>query len=750
MEMIENADFNDQENAGGFGANNDDEERKQRRRSVKRSRRRSARFSLGGKGVRKTNVGEEQSVLTDFELTSMYKATIEMSTQNKITSKNAFQLQLIDRINQVVDVVTGNGGSSANENAFQHAGCVVEAAAKIYDARVEETYKNTQRFVADLARSNKKNGDDDMEEEDGATASDSAAEAARAKRSKRLGVAKTLETNLNSINITKSDLECDVNPLFEKMSQKFDEGGARGLLLGNIPITDGPKIVIGGSPVLTEDDTDATSSSFTETGAAVNPAEPVMFMLQLDTSALCKTASKRKLCTDTSSFYVWYDKYVGNVNGAQGNGSTITVEHGDTDGGMYDGIMNEDEDDTFDVAGGDGGDMYDDYDGGEDFGDDFGLCDDGNQHQQHGNNSAMGGGGSDTFEDKGPNVAMNGTSAYSYYDMSAAAPANATANWTNKKSNWAGQGHNKHWKLFDTPSSSSLSSSASKQKKKRTPKEVFVLDFSADPIDVKKAFAASRAATTQTQKSLDLQHADLKSYLLPDDAHYEMKDLSRLFFRPTAFVRADSGQGHHDMDEDGSFGEMNEGDRGDDDYGDDWGGNNDMAFGEDASVSVFSAPQNDDDLNLLEDANMTEKIDIGYATTRKVFDIKQLKGEFWSHLSATAPVKPNCKELFENIQEESKEKVDEKIEQVFEGAATFSGTLEKVRFNVVYFNVVIFLLAVVLFCFFSPFSFLFSLLFFFFYRCLALTFLLLSTSLASLPCYLLLSFFGYYVPYSAR
>ena len=683
MDMIDNADFNEenQENSG-FGVNNDQAEKKNRRRSRQKNRRRSARFSLGGKGVRKTNVGEEQSVLTDFELTSMYKATIEMSTQNKINSKNAFQLQLIDRINQVVDVVTGNGSSVANENAFQHAGCVVEAAAKIYDARVEETYKNTQRFVADLARSNMKNGEEQEIDDDDATASDSAKEAAKARRSKRLGVAKTLETNLNSINICKSDLECDVNPLFEKMSQKFDEGGARGLLLGNVPISDGPKIVIGGlEPVVekeeSEEDDDDKESNQTENAAV----EPMMFLLQMDTSALCKAASTRKLCSDTPAFYNWYDKYAGNDNTSSSpskNGADMEQNVNNGASSSSSGMNMDDDDDDFDAHAGGDGDMYDAF-GGDDFGDDFGLCDDGNTKSMGmGNNNNKF--NNNDFQDDGPSVATNGSSAYSYYEVSAA-PAQA-ANWTNKKSNWAGQGHNKHWKLFDTPSTSG-SSSTKGGKKQKTPKETFVMDFTAEPIDVKKAFATSRAATTQSQKSLDAQHSDLQSYLLPDDAHYEMKDLQRLFFRPTAFVRAASGNNNtqqNDNDDNG-FGDMTNGARDDnDDFGgDDWGDDN-MAFGEDASASVFVAPQNDDDLDLVDDANLTEKIDIGYATTRKVFDIKQLKGEFWSHLSTTAPVKPDCKEVFENIQEESQEIVNEKIEKVFDGAATFTGTLDKVGF----------------------------------------------------------------------
>ena len=96
-----------------------------------------------------------------------------------------------------------------------------------------------------------------------------------------------------------------------------------------------------------------------------------------------------------------------------------------------------------------------------------------------------------------------------------------------------------------------------------------------------------------------------------------------------------------------------------------------------------------DDLDLLEDANMTEKIDIGYATTRKVFDIRQLKGEFWNKVRSEAPVRPEAKDVFE-INAGSSDRIADKVlsekkrvqgttvQDVFEDAASFRGTLNEV------------------------------------------------------------------------
>lgn len=66
------------------------------------------------------------------------------------------------------------------------------------------------------------------------------------------------------MNISKLDSAYDIDPIFHKLSQKFDEGGAKGLLLVNLGVAnDGCRIVLdskedvtdAGEPALIEDDT---------------------------------------------------------------------------------------------------------------------------------------------------------------------------------------------------------------------------------------------------------------------------------------------------------------------------------------------------------------------------------------------------------------------------------------------------------------------------------------------------------------
>ena len=55
---------------------------------------------------------------------------------------------------------------------------------------------------------------------------------------------KTLESNIDAINMSRVDSAFDIDPLFHKMSKTFDEGGAKGMLLANLAVSpDGPQIV---------------------------------------------------------------------------------------------------------------------------------------------------------------------------------------------------------------------------------------------------------------------------------------------------------------------------------------------------------------------------------------------------------------------------------------------------------------------------------------------------------------------------
>ena len=51
---------------------------------------------------------------------------------------------------------------------------------------------------------------------------------------KKKNAGATIEKNINNINLSKFDLEFDVDPLFKKTSAQFDSGGGGGKFLCNL------------------------------------------------------------------------------------------------------------------------------------------------------------------------------------------------------------------------------------------------------------------------------------------------------------------------------------------------------------------------------------------------------------------------------------------------------------------------------------------------------------------------------------
>lgn len=64
---------------------------------------------------------------------------------------------------------------------------------------------------------------------------------------KRAVNAATLESNLAALNLKKLERSFGIDPLFHRTSAKFDAGGARGLLLHNLSVREGCKLVFDSS-----------------------------------------------------------------------------------------------------------------------------------------------------------------------------------------------------------------------------------------------------------------------------------------------------------------------------------------------------------------------------------------------------------------------------------------------------------------------------------------------------------------------
>ena len=163
-----------------------------------------------------------------------------------MNEKNSWSLDLIDHMGRAIDEPSGDGGEEMTN--FQRASCTLEAGIKIYSYRVDSVYTETFKLMGGLNRSSKRDGQgEEQDEEAGATEDGpSVQKKEKTKRAAAAGMA-FLESNPANLSLKKLEVAFDVDPLFHRTSAKFDEGGAKGLLLFNLPVQHGCALVFDSS-----------------------------------------------------------------------------------------------------------------------------------------------------------------------------------------------------------------------------------------------------------------------------------------------------------------------------------------------------------------------------------------------------------------------------------------------------------------------------------------------------------------------
>lgn len=359
-----------------------------------------------------------------------------------------------------------------------------------------------------------------------------------------------------TLQLKKMELEFSVDPLFKKASADFDEGGAKGLLLNHLAIDSSGRIVFDSS----DDAGDATAEAETTTSQsgslgnddAENKSEIIepnstsqVQEAQIDIDALCSRffpdlarLDDQDICPSLKNFDMGDQEASLDIpflkapdDWRQGKENSKPEELGDKSGIFLDddNAAGFDDDDGmlagFDKVGnaafGEGGEAwakdaaiepqirvhsggYDNGDvGDEKTGDDIGVGGFNPEAGQYAvslhHNRAQG-----DHED-----------ILSYFD-------NAL------KKNWAGP---EHWRIRRIKD---ITKTAGTAPTKRKEKEPFEIDFAA-PLDPSLAELIYTPATSNA--AISLPKAQWKSKtknLLPDDKHFNSRQLLRLFLKPKA------------------------------------------------------------------------------------------------------------------------------------------------------------------------------------------------------------------------
>lgn len=182
-------------------------------------------------------------------------------------------------IDHMQDMVTSSMALGADGNMnFQMASGAVEAGVKIYSSRVDSVATEAYKVLSNLSRANNKDGarpclfrvpndspilehhlirtstlahlpggEEDAADTEGVE--DDAEDAGPRKRKIRSG-GSTLESNSDNLNLKDLEYQITTDPLFQKTSASFDEGGAKGMLLNNLSVQNGCQIVFDSSDAI--------------------------------------------------------------------------------------------------------------------------------------------------------------------------------------------------------------------------------------------------------------------------------------------------------------------------------------------------------------------------------------------------------------------------------------------------------------------------------------------------------------------
>ncbi|KAF7949302.1 uncharacterized protein EAE97_002811 [Botrytis byssoidea] len=176
-----------------------------------------------------------------------FEEWMKMATDNKINAANSWNFALIDYFHDMSLLKEGDGVN------FQKASYTLDGCVKIYTSRVDSVATETGKLLSGLADSGnnkKKRGEneegegdeseEEVEDEDGVVRK-------KAKKRTQRSSEATLATSFSALQLKKFELEFSVDPLFKKASADFDEGGAKGLLLNHLSIDSKGRIVFDSS-----------------------------------------------------------------------------------------------------------------------------------------------------------------------------------------------------------------------------------------------------------------------------------------------------------------------------------------------------------------------------------------------------------------------------------------------------------------------------------------------------------------------
>lgn len=493
-------------------------------------------------------VGSGVTPMKRVPILANFEEWMKMATDNKINAANSWNFALIDYFHDMSLLKDGDGVN------FQRASCTLDGCVKIYTSRIDSVATETGKLLSGLADSNskKKGRDGDGEgEESEEEEVDEDGNVVRKKTKKRQRSSEaTLAPSFASLQLKKFDMEFAVDPLFKKASADFDEGGAKGLLLNHLMIDGQGRIVFDSSddandksadgikPRRREDVTadeeeelEEGDDTITDQPAEAEDDEDV----EIDISALglkffpdLSLLDEQDICPSLKTFDLGDPSgsldipFLRAPENGEDEDEDLLGEGGDKSGMFIDEDNPMGFDDMTALGGFDVGDVAF-GEGGEAWAREAALEPQMRPYNVGLDDGMAGGEGMEGLDDENAdyivsmNRAKNGEKTHEdilgYFDQAL-------------QKNWAGP---EHWRIRKIKDANK--EAATRQRKEKEP---FEIDF-ASKLDGKLAETIYTPASSNS--AISLAKKDWKSKtrnLLPDDKHFNSKQLLSLFLKPKA------------------------------------------------------------------------------------------------------------------------------------------------------------------------------------------------------------------------
>jgi condensin complex subunit 2 len=236
-----------QRRVSDFHSDKNDSERQQQRKKHIASR-------IAHDSPQTTRNGAGTAIATDplpkpsnEQLSCLYNNCVKLLNENKINSKNAFQLKLIDYMTDIVLNKNIVGGVTN----FQVVGCTIDAGTKIYAARVDALHHNTYQMLSGLGHSERdaeqgddnfsndnqnemRNNSDNSDNEDG----NEQGNKKNKKQRRRVKKSSQIAENLDTITSKVFDDFIEADLYFSKISTCIENEGIGGILLNKLNFID--------------------------------------------------------------------------------------------------------------------------------------------------------------------------------------------------------------------------------------------------------------------------------------------------------------------------------------------------------------------------------------------------------------------------------------------------------------------------------------------------------------------------------